>query len=272
LARKMLEHKAVKLSNSPITFSVKSLFMLKALFLDMDETLCDTSGANKKAVCIMAEKADALLDGRIDSQDFGNRYLKGIYRELDARYSALLLPVNDEEQFRLALIKLILEDLGISDVSAVTIAELQETFDIARSYCFDFFPGIKELLEDLRTRFTLVVITNGPEFSQIAKINAVNLNKYVDHIIIGGQEKEQKPAVSIFEKALTLAQCHKDEVVHIGDSLKADVAGANNSGIVSVWISHGEELDETADIIPNHIIETPFQIRDLVNLLDSATT
>ncbi len=245
--------------------------MLKALFLDLDETLCDTSGANKKAVFFMAEKAQALFDGRINSHDFANRYLKGIYRELDARYSELLLPINDEEKFRLDLIKLILDDLGISDADTAVITELQQTFDTARSYCFDFFPGIKELLEDLHTRFTLVVITNGPEFSQIAKINAVNLGKYVDHIIIGGQEKEQKPAVSIFEKALRLSGCNKNEVVHIGDSLKADVAGANNTGIVSIWISHGQELDKSASIIPNHIIESPFQIRDLINLLDNTT-
>lgn len=244
--------------------------MLKALFLDLDETLCDTSGANKKALFFMAEKARSLFGHRIDAQAFAERYLKGIYRELDVRYSQLLLPVIDEEKFRIALIRLILEDLHIDDTSDMAIAELQQTFDTARSYCFDFFPGIKELLLELRARFTLVVITNGPEFSQLAKINAVNLGNYVDHIIIGGQEKEQKPAVSIFEKALGLAQCSNEEVVHIGDSLKADIAGANNSGITSVWISHGNELDTAGGIIPDHIIETPFQLRDLITRLGNS--
>lgn len=243
--------------------------MLKALFLDMDETLCDTTGANKKALFFLAEKAQSLFGGRIHPEALTSRYLKGIYRELDARYSDILLPVTDEEAFRLALISLILNDLGIDDAKPSDIGELQASFDNARSYCFDFFPGIKELLVDLRGRFILVVITNGPAFSQMAKINAVNLENYVDHIIIGGQEKEEKPAKSIFQKALTLAHCNESEALHIGDSLKADIAGANNAGIRSVWVSHGNELDESTGIIPDHIIETPFQLRDLINMLET---
>lgn len=243
--------------------------MLKAIFLDLDETLCDTTGANHKALVFMARKAAELFGDTLDSQQFAAAYLKGIYRELDARYTQLLLPVTDEETFRLALIKLILQDLGVHPIPDNAITVLQQCFDDARSQCFDFFPGIKELLLELRQRFTLVVITNGPEFSQLAKIQAVKLDHYVDHIIIGGQEKEQKPAASIFAKALNLAQCAKHEAIHIGDSLSADIAGANNAGLVSVWISHNNDLDTSLNILPAHIIENPFQIRNLVEYLSS---
>lgn len=244
--------------------------MLKAIFLDLDETLCDTTGANRQALVHMATTVHKQLCGQVDAQQFTTAYLKGIYRELDERYSRLLLPVTDEGAFRLALIRLILQDMGITEPQEADIRALQESFDTARTECFAFFPGIRELLAELRQRFTLVVITNGPEFSQLAKIDAVKLHDHVDHIIIGGQEPAEKPASSIFAKALTLAQCRNDEVIHIGDSLKADVAGANNSGIVSVWISHGNDLDPAANIIPDHIIENPFQIRDLVFALEQS--
>ena len=238
--------------------------MLKALFLDLDETLCDTTGANRKAVAIMADKVAELFPGQIDPQDVAERYLKGIYRELDERYRSLLLPVTNEEAFRLALIELILRDLGLENFPPETAGILQSTFDNARTACFDFFPGIKDLLLELRHRFTLVVITNGPEFSQVVKVETVELHKYVDHIIIGGREPAQKPAVSIFEKALRLCGCDRHEVIHIGDSLSADIAGANNTGIDSVWISHSEDLDPSLGIEPTHIIENPFQLRDLL--------
>jgi HAD superfamily hydrolase (TIGR01549 family) len=243
--------------------------MLKAIFFDLDETLCDTTGANKKALAFMAKKARLLFAEKINEHAFANAYLKGIYRDLDERYAQKLLPITNEEQFRLALIQLILSDLGITNASINEITELQQSFDEARAECFDFFTGIKELLIDLRAHFTIIIITNGPEFSQLAKINAVNLHEFVDHIIIGGQEKEQKPALSIFQKALTLSQCKKDEVIHIGDSLTADIAGANNAGITSVWVSHTNDLPDDSSIIPTHIIENPFQIRDLIHSIHS---
>lgn len=238
--------------------------MLKALFLDLDETLCDTTGANNQALVIMAGKVKDLFGEAVDEQAFTAMYLKGIYRELDERYAELLLPVDDEGAFRLALIELILLDLGVVDLADGVAKDLQQCFDTARSECFDFFPTIKELLLELRDRYTLVVITNGPEFSQLAKINAVNLADYVDHIIIGGQEKEQKPAVSIFSKALALAGCEPHEVIHVGDSLAADIAGANKSQIPSVWVSHNKGLDPELNIKPTYTIQTPQQLRELI--------
>ena len=40
--------------------------MLKALFLDMDETLCDTQGANQQATRLLGEELDALYGGAFD--------------------------------------------------------------------------------------------------------------------------------------------------------------------------------------------------------------
>jgi HAD superfamily hydrolase (TIGR01549 family) len=241
--------------------------MLKALFLDLDETLCDTSGANIQALDKMAEKVEYLFKGEVDPQVFVGCYLKGIYRELDERYAERLLPVVDEGKFRLALIEMILIDCGVNQLPADAAKILQETFDQARSECFDFFPGIKDMLRNIRQHVTLVVITNGPEFSQIAKVEAVSLHEHVDHIIIGGQEPEEKPAASIFFKALKLAQCEAHEAIHIGDSLKADIAGANNSQIPSIWISHGNELDDSHGATPDHILASPLELTPFLESL-----
>jgi len=110
----------------------------------------------------------------------------------------------------------------------------------------------------------LVVITNGPEFSQVPKVEAVNMADYVDHIIIGGQEPEQKPFSSIFEKALKLAGCEAHEAIHVGDSLAADIVGAHNSGITSVWIQHQQPLDAELGINPHHTVLHPCEIPALI--------
>ena len=90
------------------------------------------------------------------------------------------------------------------------------------------------------------------------------LAEHVDHIIIGGEEPEQKPAVSIFEKALRLAGCEAHEAIHVGDSLASDIAGAHNSGITSVWVQHQQPLDAELGIDPHHSVMHPDEIPELI--------
>jgi len=42
--------------------------MLKAIFLDMDETLCDTQSANRQATKLMAEQLSALFGVALKSK------------------------------------------------------------------------------------------------------------------------------------------------------------------------------------------------------------
>jgi len=241
--------------------------MLKALFLDLDETLCDTLGANEKAMQLMGQALDGLYGGQCDGQALASAYVTGIYRQWTDRQRARYLPIIEQQSeaaFRLQLIRDLLSEEGIETVSDADIQSLQDNFDRDRIAAFDFFPGIAEFLAEARKLFTLVVITNGPEFSQLPKVEAVNLAAHVDHIIIGGQEPEQKPARSIFDKALQLANCAAHEAIHVGDSLATDIAGAQNSGITSVWIQHQQPLDAELGINPEHKLLHPSEIPQLI--------
>ncbi|EGG99663.1 2-haloalkanoic acid dehalogenase [gamma proteobacterium IMCC2047] len=244
--------------------------MLKALFLDMDETLCDTPGANEQAKRLMAESLVAKYGDQFDGKAFADAYVTGIYREWTAEQHARYMPIieqQSEEAFRVQLIHDLLVERGINERCDETAQALQDKFDQDRIDAFDFYPGIKEWLAEARQIFTLVVITNGPEFSQIPKVERVNMEAHVDHLIIGGQEPEEKPFPSIFRKALQLANCEAHEVIHVGDSLASDIAGANNSGITSVWIQHQRPLDAELGINPSHMIMHPDEIPALVEKL-----
>lgn len=244
--------------------------MLKALFLDMDETLCDTKGANEKATQLLARAAEVATPQRLDGNRFATAYVSGIYRQWNEAQQNRYLPIAEQQgegPFRLQLIKDLFAEQGIIGVADKTVQALQDTFDRDRLAAFDFYPGIREFLIEARKYFTLIVITNGPEYSQLPKVETVNLSDYVDHIIIGGQEPEQKPAVSIFEKALSLAGCEPHEAIHVGDNLAADIAGAHNSGITSIWIQHQQPLDAELGIDPHHTVMHPGEIPELINRL-----
>jgi HAD superfamily hydrolase (TIGR01549 family) len=244
--------------------------MLKALFLDMDETLCDTQGANQQARQLLAEQMARQFGPGFDGQAAADGYVSGIYREWTTAQRARYLPIieqHSEGAFRIQLIRDLLATQGVTTANEAAIQALQTQFDRDRLNAFHFYPGIQEFLLEARKLFTLVVITNGPEFSQAPKVEAIKLAQYVDHIIIGGQEPEQKPARSIFDKALKLANCQAHEAIHVGDSLAADIAGAHNSGLSSVWIQHQQPLDHELGINPHHTVMHPSELPQLIRQL-----
>ncbi|EGQ9064201.1 HAD-IA family hydrolase [Vibrio parahaemolyticus] len=239
--------------------------MLKAIFFDMDETLCGTSQADKAAGQKFAAWIQQTYPQVSDPQAFLQRYLQGVYKKLNAEFPQLVALLPDENAFRCGLIQTILAENGIH-INAEQAQQAQHYFDSARMGAFTFFPGVKEMLTDLRKHYKLVVITNGPIFSQHPKLKATQMDEWVDHIIVGGEEPEEKPAASIFQKALNLVDIKPEEALHIGDSLAADIAGANNMGILSVWVNATGASNPT-EITPNFEIRETVELKEILKTL-----
>ncbi|EGR2757161.1 MULTISPECIES: HAD family hydrolase [Vibrio] len=239
--------------------------MLKAIFFDMDETLCGTSQADKAAGQKFAAWIQQTYPQVSDPQAFLQRYLQGVYKKLNAEFPQLVALLPDENAFRCGLLQTILAEDGIH-IDAEQAQQAQHYFDSARMGAFTFFPGVKEMLTDLRKHYKLVVITNGPIFSQHPKLKATQMDEWVDHIIVGGEEPEEKPAASIFQKALNLVDVKPEEALHIGDSLAADIAGANNMGILSVWVNATGASNPT-EITPNFEIRETVELKEILKTL-----
>lgn len=238
--------------------------MLKAIFLDMDETLCATSVADKKALATLKCYVESQFS-TLNADVFCQRYIAGIYKQLNNEFPQLVALLDNELLFRQTLIQTLFsqQQITLSFEQAVTI---QAAFDDGRMAGFDFFPEVKAMLAMLRQHYKLVVITNGPIFSQHPKLAATGMDQYVDHIIIGGEEPEEKPALSIFKKALDLVECEPSDVLHMGDSLAADIAGANRAGITSVWVDTGKasDHDKLSQITPSYIVTQPQQLLNVI--------
>ncbi|EKM11848.1 HAD hydrolase, IA, variant 1 family protein, partial [Vibrio harveyi] len=200
-----------------------------------------------------------------DSTAFVQRYLQGVYKKLNNEFPQLIALLPDENAFRCGLIQAILAEQSI-EIDTEKAQQAQSYFDSARMGAFDFFPGVKEMLTELRQHYKLVVITNGPIFSQHPKLKATQMSEWVDHIIVGGEEPEEKPAASIFRKALNLVDAKPEEVIHIGDSLPADIAGANNMGILSVWVN-ATGTENTTDIKPNYQVREAVELNEILKTL-----
>lgn len=240
--------------------------MLKALFLDLDKTLCDTNKADVIAREFLCEHAFSLFGTAINANEFAASYLTGIYRKWSVYQKNRYLPIIEqfgEGHFRNQL----LVDLLFAQQIEINISQaknIQTLFNQQRLAAFDFYPGLADFLVSIRNRFTLIVITNGPASSQQAKIERVNLSSFVHHIIVGGLEPEEKPAKSIFDKALTLANCSATEALHIGDSFDADIVGASNAGVKTLWVQHQQTFLQDS-VLPDYTVVHPTEIPQLVN-------
>lgn len=53
--------------------------------------------------------------------------------------------------------------------------------------------------------------------------------------------KSYKPRPDLFEMALKEAKLKPNEVIHVGDSLSSDVAGASSIGINTIWINRNNK-------------------------------
>lgn len=89
--------------------------------------------------------------------------------------------------------------------------------------------------------------------------SAINHNGLsFENVITSEDVKSYKPRPEMFHQALAAYQLNPKEVLHIGDSLTSDVAGAQNAGIKVAWINRkNKALPESysPDYVINSLIE-----------------
>ena len=101
------------------------------------------------------------------------------------------------------------------------------------------FPYTIEILQYLKDKqYVLHLITNGFEKTQWSKLNNSGLSVFFTHVITSETSNSLKPKKEIFEFAMNKANASLTESIMIGDSLDADIQGAINAGMDSVFVNH----------------------------------
>lgn len=96
---------------------------------------------------------------------------------------------------------------------------------------FRAFPEARAALRALRARGLRIVCVSNWDVSLPEVLARCGLDGRFDGIITSAGTGVRKPDPAIFAAALELAGCSADEAVHVGDTLKEDVAGAGAAGI-----------------------------------------
>ena len=168
-----------------------------------------------------------------------------------------------------------LADSGIDD--AALAREMADCFVADRARRHVVFPESRAVLEHLRGRVKLGMITNGASDIQRRKIEGSGLAGYFDVILVSGEEGFGKPKKEIFRLAIDRLDVDEASAVMIGDSLARDIAGAASVGIKSVWVNRfgrkaGEqfpapdiEMADLAGLPPCSKRFSSSQLRDLTH-------
>ena len=122
------------------------------------------------------------------------------------------------------------------------------------------------LLCSLAERVQLGLCSNfSHSVTACAILEDYGLYPHLDAVVISDEIGIRKPRVEIFEAVLDqlVVECH--QVLHVGDSLGADVAGAAAMGIRSVWITR--RVKDPDKVLAAHDGPRPdYQIDDLAEL------
>ena len=127
-----------------------------------------------------------------------------------------------------------LAEHGIQDEALAQV--LAETFVQERTKRYEPFPDAESVLEELRRRYRLALVTNGPPCLQREKLRASGLERFFEAVVISGELGIGKPDPRIFLHALGRMHLVPQEAVMIGNSLERDIVGAKRAGVRAVWV------------------------------------
>lgn len=214
----------------------------KTLLFDIDDTLLDFNAAESLALRLLFEEQNLTLSTEMElhykklNKDLWTTYEEGrINREevLNKRFSILF------------------KEYG-HDVDGVLLEKkyrnyLQEGHQLIN--------GALELITDLRRKYDLYIVTNGVFKTQNKRLRDSGLFPLFNDIFVSEQTGYQKPMKEFFDYVFeSIPNFSAKQSLIIGDSLSADIKGAEQAGIDSCWFNPEMKPNHT-DISPTYQIQ-----------------
>jgi len=170
--------------------------------------------------------------------------VKSSPRELYGRHKTLFhlyykLRENDLEEPGIGKV---LQELLIQNNIHLSEGELRAAlhlmYRITQANWFAEDDAIPMLVTLKQRGFRLGIISNGADDQNTyALIDKANLRPYFEYIISSAAFGKRKPHPGIFQDALKHFQVPPEQAVMIGDTFEADIVGARQVGMNSIWVT-----------------------------------
>ena len=221
------------------------------LLFDLDHTLWDFERNSGETLLELYHFYNFQQHHKFSSDDFLQKFkdVNTILWELYDRDEI------DRMYIRKNRFKMVLTQLGLSEQDVP-----QDISDVYLSICptkSNVIPDTFEVLDYLKGKYQMHIITNGFDDIQDTKLNSSNLRGYFDKIFTSEAVGFKKPSKEMFEKAVELIGTEKKSCVMIGDNLETDIKGALNASLDVIFFN------------PDHIkhdLQLNYEIQSLLEL------
>lgn len=225
------------------------------LFIDLDDTVYDFSEASREA---FRETYDLLQYSR-----YFNSFEH--YMELYAPYNLMLWGMYGEgkitkEELNRRRYSHPLEAVGVNDQ------------ELAVTFCREalsriptkgpLMPRAIELLEYLRPKYNMYILSNGFKELQSRKMHTAGIDKYFDKLILSEDIGVNKPNPELFEHALRTTGSKLSESIMIGDMFETDITGAANIGMEQIY--YNPKGKKGHPFVPTYEVTHLLQIKEIL--------
>ncbi len=235
---------------------------IKAVYFDLDDTLCAYWSASKKGLFQAVSEANL----QVTTEEFVEAWrnvFKSFAKEIktDAWYERYL---ESGEPSRTEHIRRTLDALDIPSES--NASKISKRYAELRDNHLVLFPDALPTLNALKSRYKLGLITNGPADVQRQEVKTLRIEEYFDQILIEGEFKTGKPHQVIFQAATSKWNFKPKDMLFVGNAFEHDVQGAKNAGWNAIWINRGKEERKEEGPQPDCVIEHLFEVFDWLEI------
>ena len=208
--------------------------LVKSIFFDLDHTLWDFEKNSELSFKKIFKKYGITIKF--------NKFIKA-YVPINFRYWKLYR--NGEitkEYLRHNRLKEVF-DVFNYEIDKLTIDKIAEDYINFLPENNKLMEGALEILDYLKSKYRLFIITNGFRDVQDKKLNNSSIKHYFEAIYDSESVGVKKPDSKIFMHALTDSGSKAEESLMVGDNYEADIMGAQKLNIKAIhFVAHGEEI------------------------------
>ncbi len=144
------------------------------------------------------------------------------------------------------------------------LAELHRALSRKR---LELFPDVRLVLDDLRLRYALGVVSDAQSAYAVPELRLVGLDEMFASVIVSGDYGYRKPDPRLFASALDALGVRPDQAIYVGNDMFCDVFGAQQVGMQTVFWPTQSGKKVHADVAADYIIYHFAQLRDAVRFL-----
>lgn len=227
-----------------------------SLFIDLDDTLWDTSANMKASLEEIYESYK--LNKWFDSFEHFNSIYHPYNHHLWHQYhhGEIKKEYLTAERFRYPL-----SQVGVN-LQTEDAQKMNADFLINTTLKTKLVPDAIELLEHLKPKYKLYILSNGFQEVQYKKIKNSGLNSYFEKVILSDDIGYNKPHQKIYEYALKSTNSKKDTSLMIGDNFDTDITGARNFKMDQIYFRNG--ADYTISFEPTYTVDSLLEIKEIL--------